>query len=499
MNDYIVTQEDIDLLLQSTKVLTYKLELLDTSLKVVDSIEGNLISDNISIASDSDVRRTYSCEMIVTDSTFTIGRNNKIWFDKRIRPYIGILNQRTKMTAWYCLGTFLYTDVNFNYDSTTKQLSLACNDMMCLLNDVRGGQLDAYSRTIQQGSDARNVIISLLAELGITKYYIEFNLNGNMISTFEIPYDLTYSAGTNAYTIIKAIVDLYSGTQMYFDLYGTFVISRIPTNKNEISILSNDIIQQILINEQVSTTFSNIYNKIQIWGKVNEPEFYTKDVTVTDNVYNVSLVYSKIDNNTSTEVTYDKYENFDMVALKIPVSNLSNAKIKINSLEEILIVDEQGNSLPENYLEANLDYVFRYRRVTNDFLFIGQYQCYGEAYLTNDKNDTNEYAVIDDSSEFTIEEIGEHLKVLIDGDYANITSNDLCRQRARYELYNATNIQDSLSISIIAIPFLDVNQIVEFKSNSTNKTNKYLITSISCNYSDFQMSVSLSKFYPYYI
>ena len=44
----MVTQKDIELLMQSNKELFYKLELLNQDLKVIDTLEGNLISDNIS-------------------------------------------------------------------------------------------------------------------------------------------------------------------------------------------------------------------------------------------------------------------------------------------------------------------------------------------------------------------------------------------------------------------------------------------------------------------
>ena len=72
MNNYIAKQKDIEILMQSDKELHYKLELLNESMKVIDLIEGNLISDNISISSNSDVRRTYSCELLVENSTFNI-------------------------------------------------------------------------------------------------------------------------------------------------------------------------------------------------------------------------------------------------------------------------------------------------------------------------------------------------------------------------------------------------------------------------------------------
>jgi len=499
MNDYIVTQQDIDLLMQSTKVLYYKLELLNEDLKIVESIEGNLISDNISISADSDIRRTYNCELIVTDSTFNLGKDKKIWFDKRVRPYIGILYQRTKEIVWYCLGTFLFVDTNYSFDATINQLSLTCNDLMCLLNDVRGGQLDAYSRTIKAGSDARNVIISLLQEVRITKYYIEFNINNKAISTFEIPYDLKYSAGTNVYTIIKEIIELYSGTQMYFSLDGTFIISRTPTGENEINVLDDTILQKILINEQTTTSLSGIYNKVQIWGRVNEPDFYTKDVTPINEVYHVSLVYSELEEDIEVETEYDEYVNFDVLAINIPTPNLNNAKIQINNLEEISIVDDKGNSLPSDYLKPGLDYVFRYRKLDNTFLYLGQYQVYGEAYLTNNINDKSEYAIIDENNDFSIEAIGERLKVLSGGEYENIYSNGLCLMRAKWELMQTINLNSTLSLGIVAVPWLDVNMIIEFTSNNMNEVHQYIIRDISCNYSEFTMELGLSRYYPDYI
>ena len=497
----MVTQKDIELLMQSNKELFYRLELLNQDLKVIDNLEGNLISDNISISADSDIRRTYTCELIVTDSSFTIGKDKKIWFDKRIRPYIGMKLQRTQEIVWYCLGTFLYTNENYNYDVTSRQLSLICEDMMCLLNDTRSGQLGQYTRVINRGSDARSIIISLLNEVGIHKYYIEFNKNNETVSTYEIPYEMTYNAGTTAYTIIKDIVDLYAGTQMYFDLDGTFIISKIPTGKNEITILNDEILQPILISEQLTTSLSNIYNHIIIWGKVNEPDFYGTNVTLSGSIYYANVIESKLDEDTNemTEYPYKEYVNFDLVALHIPSTNLENMMININSLGNIPVVDLDNKPLAANYLNANTDCVFRYRSESNDFLYVGQYQCYGEAYLTNNILDNSEFAVINEDNDFSVEIIGHKLKTLSGGDYDKIYTNSLCRQRCRYELYNATNMQDTMTLNVIPIPFLDVNQKIQFTSNSTKETHDYLVTNISCNYSEYTMTLNLSRYYPTYI
>jgi hypothetical protein len=501
MNNYIVKQKDIEILMQSDKVLYYKLELLNEDMKVLDCIEGNLISDSISIDASSSIRRTYTCSLFVENSTFVLDRESKIWFDKLIKPHIGILHQITQEIQWYCLGTFLYTDLNYSYSETDKTLQITCLDMMCLLDDKRKGQLPDYKRTILANTDARSVIISLLEEVGITRYFIEFNINGNSASTFSIPYDMTFESSSTVYKVISEIINLYAGTQMYFDINGTFIISRIPTSKNEITILTDDIIQPILINEQITTSLSSVYNHIKIYGKQNEPNYYTKEVTCINGVYYASVVTFKLDENTgeSSEIVYDGYDNFDVFALRIPETNTENQMININNLGNKLIVDDIGNTLKEKYLDKDTDCIFRYREESDDFIYIGQYQCIGEAYLTNNTKDLNGYAVIDENSDFVIEVIGDRLKVLTGGDYDKIPTNSLCCQRARKELYDASNMKDSLSISVIAIPWLDVNMKVEFTSNITKQKAEYIITNINCDYSTYQMKLQLSRFYPDYI
>ena len=75
----------------------------------------------------------------------------------------------------------------------------------------------------------------------------------------------------------------------------------------------------------------------------------------------------------------------------------------------------------------------------------------------------------------------------------------VCNQRCKYELYNATNRKDNLSITTISIPWLDVNQLIEFTPNSTGEKDRYIINNISTNYSEMTMNISANKFYAEYI
>lgn len=477
----IVKQKDIEILLQTNKRLNFKIELLTRDYKILDCIEGNILSDNISISADSDIRRTYNCTMLVKNANITLGKSI-VWFDKLIRPYIGIIHERTNETVWYKLGVFLYTDINHEYDATTNTLSLTCLDLMSLLNDQRNGQLEGYLRTIKAGADARNVIINILDEIDIKEYSVSFNINNQTYNTFEIPYDLKYNAGMNAYQIIKDIVALYPGNQMYFDVDGIFRIEPIQISEYEQYILNDEILQKIVISETTTTSLSNIANHIQIWGRENEADYYSTEVTCEDNIYKANVIAYNIDPITKDkqETDYDEYMNYDCIALKLPTTNQCPQFININNLGNVLIVDELHNPVQANIIEPT-DSVFRYRKDVNEFLYLGSYQCFSEVY--------------DFNGEYGINKIGERLKVLSGDEYSKIYTNNLCFIRAKMELVNYTHKQVTLKLNTVSIPFLDVNDLILYTPQG-EETGLYIINSINCNYAEYTMEIELNKYYP---
>ena len=92
---YTPTQEDFNLVKQHTKDIYIKVNLLNKQFKVLDSFDGNLLSDSLNVDSKSKQRRTYSCELQVTNPSFFVGRDKKIWIDKYIQIYYGIKNIKT--------------------------------------------------------------------------------------------------------------------------------------------------------------------------------------------------------------------------------------------------------------------------------------------------------------------------------------------------------------------------------------------------------------------
>ena len=95
------------------------------------------------------------------------------------------------------------------------------------------------------------------------------------------------------------------------------------------------------------------------------------------------------------------------------------------------------------------------------------------------------------------------LRVVLSGDeYDNIWSDDLAKQRAKFELYQRCRLLDTVTLTILPIYWLDVNWLVELtlpNETGTEETNQYLIKSISTDGGvNGTQTVTLMRYYPYY-
>lgn len=467
---YYRQQNDINILRSGTLELYSKLEVLNRDLKIIDVITSQLISDSFSIDSDSDIRRTYQCELHVLDSRWFIGREKLIWMDKFIRPYVGFKDPRSGEITWYLMGTYCMSETSYNYNEETNTLSLSCSDLMCTLNGENGGHLEGEAFKIEEGNDIRKIFVDLLTQNNITKFSV-CNI------PYTIPYDLEFNANVTYYEIFKEILDLYSGYEMFFDINGVFTVQKIPTCENDPITLDNNVFKQFVIEESnLSTSFKDIYNHIQVWGQTIDVDGMTTSSSYANNTYTAAI----------TSVT--KLEGFKTYGIYIDSPNTADGtKLNISGLGAKNIMIDEEKSITKNYITSSGDYAFKYRKASDDFLFLGQYQVFGEAYDTNPQ------------SPFTIENLGYELLYVCSGsDYEKIYTDDLAAQRARYEIYQHTNLQQSLELTMITIPWLDVNQLIEYQSKNSETIVPYIIKSISGSTSEATMQINLVRFYPEY-
>ncbi len=74
-----IQQQDYNIMSQPYINKYMKLNILNFDLNVVDEISGNLVSCDVSVNADSDLRRSCSVSLIVVDSSFDVGSGNRIW------------------------------------------------------------------------------------------------------------------------------------------------------------------------------------------------------------------------------------------------------------------------------------------------------------------------------------------------------------------------------------------------------------------------------------
>lgn len=470
---YTPTSRDLELLRQRDKEIYVKIELLNKNFKVIDVIIGNPISDSFTMDSSALQRRSYSCDLLVSDSSFLIGSDKKIWIDKYIRVYYGVKSIRTQEIVWYLVGTFTYLDADYHYSSTDNTLSLKCGDMMADYDGTKNGEIAGFSLSIPAGEDIRSSIIALIKKAGITNYIVEDIKK-------EIPYDLEFNGSKTYCDVWTKIRDLYDSWEYFFDTDGTFVWRQIPTGYNDDYVLDDTILRDIVIDEQSNYSFKEIYNVTEVWGKVLELEYDDRycyeGVTYSNNIYKVTL---------SDMTKLEDIDHLTQIAIKIPVNNLASAKVQINNLSPIPIVTDGGEILPADKLKANTTYVFMYRRtvgneIQNALYLLGQYQAYG-IY-----KETNPYCP------FSVDNLG--YEIIHRVNYDNLYSDELCYNQAEFDTYKTTAMLDTISLQSLYIPWLEVNQKIKYTSRNSGETNQYLVKNISWTTLDGTMTVTLYRF-----
>lgn len=462
----MITQRDKNIVNQNVKELSATVEILNSDMKVMDVIEGKLISDSFSIDANSGVRRTYSMELLVNDSSMLIGENKYIWMDKYIRPYVGIKEIRTGEIVKYLKGTFVILDGNYSYDATTSTLSLSCSDLMSELNGERNGTLKSAIK-YEEGANVRELIVSLLAETKVKKYFL---LDLDKVIT---PYEMEFESTQTYYDVLNELISLFSYYEMFFDLEGTFVIQKIPHQDTDNIVLDSNFITPLVISENINTSFKDVYNKIVVWGQSLEPS-YSTDICTYDsktNTYNATMTFK--DSYTLT--------NFDTYSILLPQTNGTDSKLNINGTT-LYVADDKGKHIPNSTFAATYN-VFKYRKANNDFYWLGEFQVYAEAEEANIQ------------CPFHKSKIGEIRKVCSGDEYSKIYSNSLAQDRADYELYHACRLQENISLNMIDIPWLDVNWLIEYQSYTTKDIKRYVIKQINGSTTEETIDVSMVAFY----
>ena len=95
--------------------------------------------------------------------------------------------------------------------------------------------------------------------------------------------------------------------------------------------------------------------------------------------------------------------------------------------------------------------------------------------------------------------VGRIRIVLYGGEYDNIYSDDLAQQRADFEIYQRSRLNDSISMETIPIPWMDANIVISHRFGQKQEPSKYIVKSFGVDYATGgTMTINAITWYPYY-
>ena len=473
-----VGQDDYNILSQQIITKYIKLEILNFQYNVVDEISGNLTAMSVNIDSESDLRRSCNLTFVVTDASFDVKAGNRIWLDKFCRPWVGYENIYTGKIQWYNQGIYLINAPSWRYNATTHELSLAGLDLASKLTGLRNGELEGIPTKIPAGSSVREAMIAAIELAGFTKYTISEckDVDGNIIA---VPNDIEIAQGGTVWNIVTQLRDILPRYETFFDVDGVFIYQPIPTGSGDPVIIDDTIWPNLLIDESINNDFESVKNYIEVYGRTLDPSYFSTNTTYSGSTLSLTVADYPTALTDNTIVGFTTPSTGD-------ISATGGISLKMNSLTASVLY-EYGTNNPVTALDNETYYVAYYNQ---GWYLMGHQQPVGIAYDDNP-----------DSPFYVNGSIGRIRHVLYGGEYENITSDKMALERAKYELWKSTRLQDSITLTSIPNPWLDVNVLIShaIRGKSQENAAQYIIKSISTDYGiEGTQSINAITYYPLY-
>lgn len=506
---------DIELITQNVHTLRMKLSLLDEAYQTVEELEGAVISLSPTISSNSDIRRTLSATLVMDDGNAGNVLVKKMWLDKMVEALFGMLDDSTGEVRWFSLGRYLFSNNSYSYDASTRQVQLSLVDMMAAAMEDRGSQIGTAIE-IPSGSSIKSAFEAAVARF--TPY------KRTNVCEFDdtVPYDIETNRGSYAIDTLRSLLNIFPYYEMFYDKTGTFVVRKIPMQTDEACVISADVMSQIVISESGGTDFSDIKNATEIWGRSIDAGYTAASCAHTGNQY--TLVFGSTFEALEDSMTYSFTPDVDCEA---------GQTIKVQDLDAVALYTQSEDvytAITAGAMLKDRPYVVKYSvlsandendpsAVVKRFVLQGpseihamcmEYNVQPSASVISGLKTTYDCEdigiVVNPDSPFAIDYHADNgargngiiLQVLSDGEYDNITTTDLALQRASYENWKKTRLKDVVHISSLFVPWLDVNQKIEYTSIMTGETHQYIVQEISANTNEFTMDLTLQRFYSYY-
>lgn len=543
MAEYFITQTDIDLL-QKPKKLHLRAYLLNQKNQIIDNLDGLITSGSGSDDSASDIRKSCNFTIHSLDDSYNIGEYNRIWLKNRVRIDIGF--EDFERIYWYTKGIYLFDSCNYAFSGSSRDITFTCSDLVKSIDGTHGGLIDSKSILIKghsydektglwNGNDVKGIVEDLLLQNNITDFRVDTigqisclqgyaaNWKQNRIDTgtslesvttdeangydnlendhgtwHMVPYDLEFSANTTLWDILVKLRDLYPGYEMFFDKDGMFVFQPIPICNHDIDVLEHTQFEGLVISENAANDLTAVKNATRVYGENIDPDRYSNTSSLITATLDENPVLStqlelenfSITTNTIVGVTFPEFsETYLTEAAHLTI----NGETFPITLRKAAIDEDAENGSSKNtivyepmtYASFNTRnaYCFKFLSYQKMWVYTGMYQI--EGYAENN----------DENSPFAIGKIGYRLQIKSGGIYDNITSSIQAQEQAEYENWLASRLTDTLTLETVFIPFLEVNQKIQYRKLSDGSIDSYIIKSLSYSLTEGTMTITMIKFY----
>lgn len=464
-----ITSNQFRSVMQNMQNRYVRIELLNYQMQTVDLLEGVCTSGSISIDANADIRRTCDLTLVINNSSFNVESGGRIWLDRYIRIWVGIVSLITGEIEYINCGVYIIDAPSYKYDPSTNTLSLTLLDLMAKLTGLRNGYLPGVPVILKADENIREAIIDTLELGGFNKYVVE-----EAPSPGTIPNDLEFGQGATVYELLSGLRDIYPNYEMYFDVDNVFYYKPIPTGEDDPVYIDDTLWKEIVMSETIDVDFQNVKNVIEVYGRTHDPAHFSTETSVSGNT--ISLTIADVE-----EYTEDVIYGFTLT----DNPGYTGASLKINDLTSYPIRLSDGTTAAEIVAEEGEVY-FCVQFKGTYWNWLGHLQAYGYAEDDNP-----------DSPFYINSTVGEIRLPLFGGEYENIFSDNLAKQRADYELWLHTNMNNTVQLQCIPVPWMDVNIKVSYTPQRETTPSEYIIKSVNFGLApDDVMSINMIKFYP---
>lgn len=525
-----------DILLESHRDISVRILVLDYNFSITDEISGLAESISFSNDSTSDIRRTASIS-IVLDSGYTntgvlneiyFSAGNGYWFDKYLSISVGVKNEATNNKIEYePQGVYLINEPSITYDATTNSLSFQAVDLMSKLTGMRSGNLQGIQYQIPANSNIVDVMRDTLIEHGFYNHVL------NVPEQATTPFEIKIDSGGTAYDLLSQLRDINPNWEIFFDVSGTFIFQKIPSSEiingvpeyTPTTIADDAVWDRLLISYDLSTSFEEVKNYIEVYGKTIEPDDIATNVVV--DVTNASVSMKLPVAKKSHE-----YNNYVLFTLGDTEGDRIEWNVPITTLN-ITDADNVQMSVPcvPNIWYNNMTYMLRIGM--DEVEYLGYQQPFAVAWENNKISPFyvgdfayNNNKLVTNNNEQLITSNGMFLvtsfdasqlrtptdkiidnalftnmvRIVCSGDeYDNIYSNQLAIDRAYYELYQRCRLHDQINITCVPIYSLDVNKVVSITLPNEDVPSYWIIKSITTDFdTEGTQTINAMRYYAEY-